>query len=180
MASLQHLPSQPTSPRRRVVIVGADTKLGYDLSLRSLAVSVESAGFDCDVLTFRRPSDSERVIEALLQSSPLVVGISIPFQSRATELLALAMRLRDRGYPGHICVTGDFASSRYQNVLRDYLSVDSIVRDEGESAFRELCENLRDCGTARLVPGLIIRGAPGEIRVGSKRLLRLDDAVEAR
>ena len=177
MSSLQHLLSHSASRRRRVAIVGAETKLGYDLSLRCLAAGVESGGFDCDVLTFRRPSEAEDVIAELLESRPLVVGISVPFRSRATELLALTMRLRARGYPGHICVTGDFASSQYQTVLRDYLAVDSILRDEGEDTFRGLCENLRDCGTARLLPGLIIRGAPGEIRVGSKRLLQFDEVV---
>ncbi len=176
MPTLGHFLSRSEAPQR-VAVVGADAKLGYDLSLRSLAAAVESGGFDCDVLTFRKPSEAERVIDELLESSPLVVGISIPFRARATELVALAMRLRDRGYLGHICLTGEFASAQYQSVLRDYLAVDSIVRDDGGDTFRELCKNLRDCGTARLLPGLIIRGAPGEIRVGSQRLLRLNDIV---
>ena len=174
-APLKSSLSHDAPVRRRVAIVAADSKLGHDLSLRALAAGAESAGFDCDVLTFRKPSESEAVIEELLDSSPLAVAIAIPFQTRATELLALALRLRDRGYLGHISVTGDFADGQYQNVLRDYLAVDSVVRVGAEEAFRELCKNLRDCGTARLLPGLIIRGAPGEIRVGSQRLLRLDN-----
>ncbi len=176
MASSAHLLSRSEAPRR-VSLIGADAKLGYDLSLRSLAAAVESSGFDCDVLTFRKPSEAETVIDELLESSPLAVAISIPFRARATELVALAMRLRARGYLGHICLTGDFVSTQYQGVLRDYPAVDSIVCDDGGNTFRELCENLRDCGTARLLPGLIIRGAPGEIRIGSKRLLRLDNVV---
>lgn len=176
MASPAHLLSR-SDASRRVALVGADAKLGYDLSLRSLAAAVESSGFDCDVLTFRKPSEAEQVIDELLEARPLAVGISIPFRARATELVALAMRLRARGYVGHIALTGEFACAQYQGVLRDYPAVDSIVCDDGGQTFRGLCENLRDCGTARLLPGLIIRGAPGEIRIGSRRLLRLDDVV---
>jgi anaerobic magnesium-protoporphyrin IX monomethyl ester cyclase len=87
-----------------------------------------------------------------------VVGISVPFQLRAAELLGVAEALRARGFAGHITVGGHFATFEYENLLRDFPGIDSVVRHEGEVTFRELCTRVRDGLPIEAMPGLVIRG----------------------
>ena len=71
-----------------------------NLSLRYLASSLKAAGFDSELLAFNRPSDLPGVVAGLLQGGrepPLLVGLSLAFQWRAQDFLALAMALRQAG-----------------------------------------------------------------------------------
>jgi radical SAM superfamily enzyme YgiQ (UPF0313 family) len=156
-----------------VALVGAEYE--ENLSLRYLAGALAPAGFHTEIVPFDDTRPPAEVAERVLGLGPLVVGISLPFQMRARELLALAAELRSRGYQGHVCVGGHFATFEYENLLRDFPAVDSVVRHEGEETFRELCEAVRDGRAPGPVPGLVVRGPLGPL-VGPKRLVpRLDD-----
>ena len=56
----------------------------------------------------------------------------------------MATGLRERGYRGHVCVGGHFATFEYENLLRDVPAIDSVVRHEGEETLVDLCTRLRD------------------------------------
>jgi hypothetical protein len=71
-----------------------------NLSLRYLAAAVDRAGFAADIVHYGGCSDA--VADAVLAANPILVGISVPFQLRAGDLLGIASRLRARGYRGHI------------------------------------------------------------------------------
>jgi anaerobic magnesium-protoporphyrin IX monomethyl ester cyclase len=156
-----------------IALVGAEYE--ENLSLRYLAAAVEAAGFPTELVAFNDDAQRGAVIEAVLDLAPRLVGISVPFQMRARELLSVATELRARGYRGHVCVGGHFATFEYENVLRDFPAVDSVVRHEGEDTFRELCVRVRDGRTPDAIPGLVVRSRLGLV-VGAPRVLpRLDD-----
>jgi radical SAM superfamily enzyme YgiQ (UPF0313 family) len=156
-----------------VALVGAEYE--ENLSLRYLAAAVEAAGFRAEIVPFHDDAGRGQVVERVLAFQPLVVGLSLPFQLRAGEMLAVATDLRGRGYRGHICAGGHFATFEYASLLRDFPALDSVVRHEGEETFRELCLRARDGQPSGPLPGLVVRGPAGPL-AGPERLLpRLDD-----
>jgi anaerobic magnesium-protoporphyrin IX monomethyl ester cyclase len=150
-----------------VALVGAEYE--ENLSLRYLAAALGPAGFRTEIVPFNDPMGPADVADLVLALEPLVVGLSVPFQSRARDLLAVATELRSRGYRGHVSVGGHFATFEYEKLLRDFPAVDSVVRHEGEETFRELCEAVRDGQGPGPVPGLVVRGPGGPV-AGPKRL----------
>jgi radical SAM superfamily enzyme YgiQ (UPF0313 family) len=156
-----------------IALVGAEYE--ENLSLRYLAAAVEPAGFRAELVPFNDDARRSEVAERVLALDPLVVGISLPFQLRARQMLALATDLRTRGYRGHMCVGGHFATFEYANLLRDFPALDSVVRHEGEETFRELCARVRDGQAPGPLPGLVLRGPLGPVSGPERLLPRLDD-----
>ena len=113
-----------------------------NLSLRYLASALEAKGVRAQLVPFNEAGQLDTVVRAALAHRPVAVGISVPFQLRARELLAVATALRARGYDGHICVGGHFATFEYESILRDFPAVDSVVRHEGEDTLVELRSRL--------------------------------------
>jgi radical SAM superfamily enzyme YgiQ (UPF0313 family) len=146
-----------------VALVGAEYE--ENLSLRYLASAVEARGFTARILAFDDPARAEAIADAIVEADAIAVGLSVPFQHRAKEILGLASLLRARGYRGHICVGGHFATFEYADILRDMPAVDSIVRHEGEQTFSDLCERLRAGEPITAFPGLVIRAAASRARL---------------
>ena len=172
------LPQTPNSPsihsawRPVVALVGAE--LEENLALRYLASSLEVAGFAAILLPCLGCDDHAEVADQVLATGAIVVGISVPFQVRARETLGLAHVLRGRGYDGHIVAGGHFATFEYERILQSF-PLDSVVRHEGETTLRDLCERVRDGLPPIALPGLVIRDG-AQVVVGAKRpLSRLDD-----
>ena len=142
-----------------VALIGSEYE--ENLSLRYLAAAVGAAGFRTQILPFHGRGDAPSVLETVAREEPLVVGISMPFQMYAPEVMDLAGRLRQRGYSGHITAGGHFATFEYENILRDAPAIDSIVRHEGELPFTELCEALQDGRSIGDIPGIVSRHLEG-------------------
>lgn len=156
-----------------VVLVGAEYE--ENLSLRYLAASATEAGFDAEIVPFNAAEDLDGAVARTLAADPLVVGISVPFQLRARELLGMAAALRDGGFGGHVCVGGHFATFEYENILRDFPAVNSVIRHEGEQPFAWLCDRVRRGLPVTAHPGVVVRG-DGGIEVGAlHELPPLDD-----
>jgi radical SAM superfamily enzyme YgiQ (UPF0313 family) len=156
-----------------VALVGAEYE--ENLSLRYLAAAVEQAGFRAELVPFGDDARGTEIAERVLAKGPLVVGVSLPFQLRARQLLGVATDLRALGYGGHVCVGGHFATFEFANLLRDFPAIDSVVRHEGEDTFRELCVMVRDGQTPGPVPGLVVRGPSGPVAGPARLLPGLDD-----
>ena len=73
-----------------------------NLSLRYLAAALAERGHTTDIVPFNHDSDFSPAVESILLAQPVVVGISLAFQWRAGDFLALAVALRQRGYRGRI------------------------------------------------------------------------------
>lgn len=142
-----------------------------NLSLRYLASTLTVHGHTSDIVPFNQDADFAPAIDAILAKQPLLVGLSLAFQWRATDFLAIAVALRERGYRGHITAGGHFATFESLPLLRDFPELDSIVRQESELTIVELVRALESSASLQDIPGLAVRDARGEPRLtGEARL----------
>ena len=121
-----------------IALVGPEFE--ENLSLRYLASSLAAAGYRSELLSFNQPRDLPRIVGQIVNGgdSPIVVGLSLAFQWRAMDFLALAMALREAGYRGHITAGGHFATFQCLEILRDFHELDSICRQESEETLVSL------------------------------------------
>jgi len=144
-----------------IALVGPE--LEENLSLRYLASSLEVAGYRSELVVFNGDADFSRIVDEIAGAAepPLCVGISLAFQWRARDFLALAVALRERGYRGHITLGGHFATFASDDILRDFPEVDSIVRQEAEETFVALVRAVQANDDLGGIAGLALRDARG-------------------
>lgn len=146
-----------------IALIGPEIE--ENLSLRYLSASLQAAGYEVEIVPFA----GERQLPSALAhvgcrgEPPLLVGVSLAFQWRATETLALVMALRKQGYAGHITAGGHFATFAAAELLGDFSELDSIVRHEGEHTLVALVRALEGEGSLSDIPGLAFRTHDGEV-----------------
>jgi radical SAM superfamily enzyme YgiQ (UPF0313 family) len=138
-----------------VALIGAEFE--ENLSIRYLASAVEADGFRAVIIPFNESSEAREIVQRVRDLGPLVVCISVPFQARAPELLALARDIKAKRVETHIAVGGHFATFEYDNILRDFPAVDSIVRHEGEFTVQTICARVQYGAGVVAVPGTVVR-----------------------
>jgi hypothetical protein len=158
-----------------VVLIGAEFE--ENLSLRYLASAVAQDGFEAVLIPFNLADQVDAIVAQVLGLDPLIVGISIPFQLRAREFLELAQRIRTNGLRAHITIGGHFATFEYDNILRDFPAIDSVVRHEGEETLREMCRALHAGVDITGIAGTLVRGNGPIVNAGTRRLTPLDDLL---
>ena len=78
-----------------IALVGPE--LEENLSLRYLAGSLRRAGFDTEIFAFNQGSQLPELVKRLTTGTPpLLIGLSLSFQWRAHDVMALALGLRER------------------------------------------------------------------------------------
>jgi len=149
-----------------VALVGPEIE--ENLSLRYLASSLAAADFKSEIIAFNRDADFGRVLDEILLAPepPLLVGLSLAFQWRAQEMLALAIALRDRGYRGHITTGGHFATFASREILDEFPEVDSVVRQEAEETLVALCRAVAGGQPLEELAGVALRDERGAARIG--------------
>ncbi len=147
-----------------IALIGPE--LEENLSLRYLAASLIEAGFDGRIVAFNGADDFPAAIAAITQTGepPLLVGVSLAFQWRAPDFLALVVGLRETGYRGHITVGGHFATFAAEDLLRDFPELDSVCRQEAEQTLVALCHNLAAGLPWQDIPGVVSRNDEGRAR----------------
>jgi radical SAM superfamily enzyme YgiQ (UPF0313 family) len=145
-----------------IALVGPE--LEENLSLRYLAASLAGAGFESRILAYNSDADFASVLGAIVAAGepPLAVGLSMAFQWRAPDFLALAVALREEGYRGHITAGGHFATFAAADLLRDFPALDSICRQESEATIAALCRALADGRPWHELPGMVSRAVDPE------------------
>lgn len=146
-----------------VALVGPEVE--ENLGLRYLTAALQAKGFDVEIVPYDTRHDFPRVLEALtgLDEPPLLVGLSLAFQWRALDCLALAMALREKGYGGHITAGGHFSGFTFLELLRDFPELDSICLYEAEDTVVRLARALQDGTSLADLAGLARRGPDGEV-----------------
>jgi len=146
-----------------VALVGPEIE--ENLSLRYIASSLSVAGYRSEIVPFNGEADFGPALAAILSASeaPLLVGISLAFQWRASDFLALAVALRQGGYGGHITVGGHFATFASVELLSDFPELDSVVRQEAEETVVSLARTVEAKGELAAVAGLTLRDATGVV-----------------
>ena len=140
-----------------VALVGPEIQ--ENLSLRYLAACLARAGFGSEILAFNGERDFSRVVRAIVgaRTRPLAVGLSLAFQWRATDFLAVAMALRQQGFAGHITAGGHYATFAAEELLRNFSEIDSLCRFEAEETIVKLARALAAGASLCTVAGLAIR-----------------------
>ncbi len=155
-------------PTPAVTLVGPEIQ--ENLGLRYLASSLREAGFAVDLVPFDAPEALAGVRDRVMALSPRVVGLSLSFQRRAPDFLALAMALREAGYGGHITAGGHFAAFTYEELLGDFAELDSICLHEAEQTAVSLARAVTVGGPPDQVAGLAVRGKDGGVvRTGERQ-----------
>jgi anaerobic magnesium-protoporphyrin IX monomethyl ester cyclase len=152
-----------------IALVGAD--LEENLGVGMIAAVGEHAGHSVTVVPFNDAQQRGEALSRVLSLRAQVVGLSIQFQHRSSEFLALAVDLRSRGYAGHITTGGQYPSLAYREVLAGGYGVDSVVLHDGEESFIELLDALEAGAPLAGIAGLAILGDEGApIRTRGRRL----------
>jgi len=146
-----------------VALVGPEVE--ENLGLRYLSAALQAGGFDVEIVPYDTRHDFPRVLEALTGSDepPLLIGLSLAFQWRALDCLALAMALREGGHEGHITAGGHFSGLAFRELLRDFPELDSICLYEAEDTVVQLAGALRDGADLVDISGLARRAPDGEV-----------------
>jgi anaerobic magnesium-protoporphyrin IX monomethyl ester cyclase len=153
--------SSVTGPGAWIALVGPE--VAENLSLRYLASSLSQAGYRVEILAFNGERDFSRIVAIILGRdwpdaiSPFLVGLSLAFQNRAEDFLALAMALREGGYRGHLTAGGHFATFEAKALLQNFTELDSICRFEAEQTVVELARGIETNASLDAVAGLALR-----------------------
>ncbi len=152
-----------------VALVGPE--LEENLSLRMLAACLRRAGFRAEVLAYDQGAQLPGLVARLTATDdpPLLVGLSLSFQWRAADVLALALALRAGGYRGHLTGGGHFGTFAALDVLRDFPEFDSLCRQEAEETLVELTQAVAAQTPWQHLPGLAVHGADGAPRLNPLR-----------
>lgn len=183
-ATIDYLaPLAPTAAARatfRVALVGIEFE--ENLSLRYLAGALQAAGYgQVQIYPYNSVTEAEALAAELAAAGVGLVGVSMAFQVRAVEDMALVELLREAGYRGHVAAGGQFATLHYPELFADCPGLSSVVRFEAEATIVQLADALcaasptaRPPGSAPdllpdlgAVSGLVWRGADGALRTNS-------------
>ena len=167
------LASNDARTGRWIALVGPEVE--ENLSLRYLAASLADSGYRTEILSFNSERDFSRIVAVILgENSPLLVGLSLAFQHRAQDFLALALALRERGYRGHLTAGGHFATFESEALLQSFPELDSICRFEAERTIVDLAQGLATNGSLDQVAGLALRRGDEVVFTAPRPLPELD------
>ena len=112
------------------LLIGAEEL--ENLGTRYLAAVLRQAGYSVELAAFSSAADTDAVLRRARLARPRLVGLSVIFQYRAPEFLALATELRHLLPTAHLTMGGHFPTFAARELLRDFPVLDSVVRGEGE------------------------------------------------
>ena len=151
--------NQQPSSAPSVLLIGPE--LEENLGLRSIAASLEAAGIAAQIAPFDSMAALASLRDLTLSLNPTLVALSLAFQWRAQDMLALAIALREAGYRGHITGGGHFATFCWCEILGDFPEMDSLCLGEAEHTVVELVEALAGGKALDTIEGLALAGADG-------------------
>jgi radical SAM superfamily enzyme YgiQ (UPF0313 family) len=138
-----------------VLLVGAEEL--ENLGTRYLAAVLRAHGYAVELAAFSTAAEMGTVVRRAAQIRPRVIGLSVIFQYRAPEFLALAAELKRVLPDTHITTGGHFPTFTAAELLRDNATLDSVVRGEGEYTLLELVREIDAPQTWDTIRGLSFR-----------------------
>ena len=119
-----------------VLLVGPDFE--ENLSIRYLISSLRVAGHEVTFVAFDGPKDADQVLGAIAGAD--LVGLSMCFQARARECIALARAMKAARPDLGIVAGGHYASCAARDLLAHHLEIDLVVLHEGERTLAEIAD----------------------------------------
>jgi len=120
----------------RVLLVGPDYE--ENLSIRYLSASLLTAGHETVLAAFNAATEIGAVANAARDAD--LVGLSICFQARAEEFLALAREVKARDPRKLVVAGGHYASCAAGALLAHHPEIDIVAIHEGERTLVEIAE----------------------------------------
>ncbi len=145
------------STNAEVLLVGYERQ--ENLGLRSLVAYLHAQGHAALILPFG-PGQNARILAAVQEHQPRIIGFSIIFQYSLDEFGSLMRCLRDHGVKAHFTAGGHFPTLRPEETFKMLPELDSVVRFEGELTLTELVENLGQPDNWSNILGLAFRRGP--------------------
>lgn len=143
----------------RVLLVGPE--LEENLGLRCIAAALQADGVAVDIAPFDAMAALPGLVAQAIRLDPDLIAVSLAFQWRAHDVLALAVALREAGYAGHITAGGHFATFCWQEILASFPEIDSICLGEAEHTAVELTRAVTRATPLGAVAGLALRRPDG-------------------
>jgi len=119
--------------------------------------------------------DTNVLCDDILSLDVAFVGISSHSQKGFPAVRELFQELRKRGYSGHICLGGFYASLNFEEIMQKYPEVTTILIGEGEYSLPELIVRLEEEQDIKDISGIVYRNGNEIISSVSKRILNLDE-----
>ena len=141
----------------RVLLVGFEDQ--DNLGLRYLSSRLRQAGHEPLLTTVA--GGSARVLGAVREFRPHVVGFSLIFQYLLPEFAGMLRELRAADVRCHFTMGGHFPSFRPDTVLEAIPELDSVVLFEGEETLVELVERIVRGGAWQETAGIAYREPSG-------------------
>ena len=152
----------------------AYSKPGWEtehLGIAYLAAAARRAGYDVHVLDAAAEGKSyDEVFYELCVTDADFVGFSVTCCT-IVDAISVAERLKTVSPRVHICFGGQHATFAAEEILRDYSSVDSVVRGYGEETLIELLDALRCKKSFGGINGVCYREAPDHVCINPDRML---------
>ena len=111
------------------------------LALRLLKANLGSLKEKCEIVEFALRQPLGEKIQPLLAANPRILGISVSVWNHA-QTIELLEELRKAWVVKPVVVLGGAEVSYLHSEAKIFQFADYIIRGEGETAFRLLCENL--------------------------------------
>lgn len=150
--------------------------VGYEnqenLGLRSIVAYLRAQGYKVAMVPFS-PNCEQKVLTAIQERQPSLVGFSLIFQYGLEEFHQLMSFLRTNGVSAHFTAGGHFPSLRPEMTLKLMSELDTVVRFEGEFTLEELLDNLGNPSKWNSIKGLAYRSG-GKVTLTPLRPL-IDD-----
>ena len=124
----------------RVLLCGAEEE--ENLGLRYIASSLLAAGHRVTLLPIPQQQTMKEFETRAAKAAPNLIGIPMPFQSKAGRSFAVIRALRKICPDSHLTVGGHFPTFEFREILQRFPEIDSIIRFEGEEAMVALANLL--------------------------------------
>lgn len=127
------------------------------LGLEYLASSLRKNGYTVGLLNCNLATTTKEAAKTAVDTSPAVVGISIPTLPNLPGAFQLVTDMQAAGFNNHITLGGHVPTFGCTDILNVLPAVDTIVRGEGELTFCELVQTLESGGSLHTVKGIAFK-----------------------
>jgi radical SAM superfamily enzyme YgiQ (UPF0313 family) len=156
----------------RILLVGPDHE--DNLSIRYLSAALHAAGHEAELARFNSAEDHDAVVTEAAGFD--VVGLSMCFQYRALEYLALADALKRAGCK-MVVMGGHYATCEADALVTHHRSIDVIVVHEGERTLLELVQAGPDRKAWSRIAGIVYFQHGMVRRTGERRAVEELDTL---
>ncbi|MCD6551737.1 radical SAM protein [Thermotoga sp.] len=138
-----------------------EVEIADHLGLPYIAAYLREKGMSVQIIDTKIEGWSpKQAIEEISKMPTKVIGITLPFQIYALEVLNFISALREKT-TAHISVGGIFPTFAYREILERYPCIDSVVLGEGEVTFYDLAKSILENKNWKEIHGIAYRESEG-------------------